>query len=154
MEDVQLRIFPQAHRTQAGRDQVMVSGYLSPVPPRPSTASRPVFASASIPQVTYTQQSLILTVVKHTRSTEFPKPQGGLMSLDLRTLSTQTPRNALVATIATMTIHEEDTIATTLTELMTEIIPLITVIHAVLALNTSPLYYISSKPSVCFCSTR
>jgi len=139
MDDDQLRIFH--HPTLAVQEQVVVNGYLSLEQPRLSTVSRPAFTSVliqrcvyplrfndsdqrySVPRVTYTQQPLTQTVTKHTRSTISPQPQGIPTPLDLRAPNTHTPQNSLTttATTATVIIHEADTIATLLTEFMTEV---------------------------------
>jgi len=160
-EVYQLRIFPlPLRRSQTVREQAVVSGYPSLNLPRLSTAVRPVFMSGSILQVIDTQQPLIQTVTKYIPSMESLRPQGSLIALRLRMPVAQTQQNSLTdtaTTIAIAIIHKADTTTTAFIEIMTEIIPLTAVIHAVFALNIffpKVLYQAFPGPPVCSCSVR
>jgi len=142
MEGDQLRISPPPRHSQALREQLAVSGYLSPNPPRLSTASRPAFTNVSTLQATDMRQPPTQAVTKYIQSTGSPKPWSRLTLHHFTTQYpslepiTQTPQNSLTATtttIAATIAHEADMTPTALTGLMTEII--IHPITAVLALD-------------------
>ena len=147
----QLRIFPPPRRSQAARELVAASGYLSLDQLQPSTVSRPASTSVSIrqcvdllrlkmtpitdsplPRATDTRQLLIQTVIKHTRSTESLSPRGTLTLVYLHHLpmrssfhipTIQTPRGSPITTVTTaaVIIHEADTTAMAPTEPTTEV---------------------------------